>query len=325
MQHSTFASLLLVTRLCLAQRFAPYVQFEGNASGPTKLLSPGVIETIRQADTNPNASHTVRFNAQGGDWDWTLQLSDVSVPAISNSTPDAHVAFTTWHFARRNGEQPVNPKAAQVSPVCAYLMDINFPYNVSSQWDTDDSSCLPALGAKCVNALTDVTITDDCSSSNAAAWLTYNNACAGMLDGGPREYGGMTTQGLRTSSPNCLLWICRFRWLSNSSAAFNSSDVTNGTWAYALTNPYEAGNTTAFQAASERLRIMVLTGPYGSDAFCNRVSQTVEIGAEGDSDSEDGSGSGDDGDDESGATMFLPQVGGLVLCAVACGWAAYWL
>jgi hypothetical protein len=106
-------------------------------------------------------------------------------------------------------------------------------------------------------------------------------------------------------------------------AAFNSSDVTNGTWAYALTSPYEAGNTTAFQAASESLRIMVLSGPYGSEAFCNRVSQTVEIGAE--DSSEDESGSEGGGGDQSGATAFLPQIGGLVVGAVVGSLAAYWL
>jgi hypothetical protein len=68
---------------------------------------------------------------------------------------------------------------------------------------------------------------------------------------------------------------------------------------------------------------MVVTGPYGSEAFCNRVSETVEIGAEDNSDG--GSGSGQNDDDESGATMFLPHVSGLVVRAVACGLAAYWL
>jgi hypothetical protein len=200
-QNSTLASLLLIARLSLAQIFAPYVQFEGNTSGPIWGVSPNVSETIQQADHSPNASHTVRFNSQGGDWDWTLQISDVSVPAISNSTPDAHVAYTTWHFSRTEEEKPVNPKNAQVSPVCAYLMDINFPYNVSSKWEADQASCLPALGAKCVNALTDVTITDNCDTNNAPAYRVYSEACTGNLDGGPREYGGILTQGLRASSP----------------------------------------------------------------------------------------------------------------------------
>jgi hypothetical protein len=68
---------------------------------------------------------------------------------------------------------------------------------------------------------------------------------------------------------------------------------------------------------------MVVTGPYGSEAFCNRVSETVEIGAEDNSDG--GSDSGENGDDESGAAMFSPHVRGLMVSAVACGFAAYWL
>jgi hypothetical protein len=204
MQHPTLASLslLLGARLCLAQRFAPYVQFEGNASGPIGGVSPNVSETIQQADNSPNASHTVRFNSQGGDWNWTLRISDVRVPAISNSTPDAHVAYTTWHFSRTDAEEPRPLKGAKTLPVCAYLMDINFPYNVSSRWNTDDSSCLPALGAQCVNALTDVRIADNCNTSNAPAYSVYSDLCAGMLDGGPREYDGISTQGLREPSPH---------------------------------------------------------------------------------------------------------------------------
>lgn len=153
MGSPTLASLILVIRLCLAQKFPEYVQFQGNSSGPTHEVSTDVREALDEADTSPNASHTVRSSSPGnGDWNWTLQISDVSVPAISNSTQDAHVAFTTWHFSRTD-EESISSKRAIDSPVCAYLMDINFPYNVSSRWDPDDSSCVPALGASCVSTL----------------------------------------------------------------------------------------------------------------------------------------------------------------------------
>jgi hypothetical protein len=84
---------------------------------------------------------------------------------------------------------------------------------------------------------------------------------------------------------------------------------------------------------------MLLTGPEGSDLFCNRVARTVAIGAEDDSGSEDGQGSesggtsgqgdgsdsGGDESKESAATTYLPHFGGLGISAVLCGLTAYWL
>jgi hypothetical protein len=69
-------------------------------------VSPESREKLDQADTSPNASHTIRLSSPGnGDWDWKLQISNVSIPDISNSTPYAHVASTTWHFSRTHEEQ----------------------------------------------------------------------------------------------------------------------------------------------------------------------------------------------------------------------------
>jgi hypothetical protein len=336
MHSPTLRSLVLATRLCLAQRFPDYNQFRGNSSGPTDGVSPQIREKLDQADTNPNASHTVRLTSPGnGDWDWKLQISDVSVPGISNSTPDAHIAFTTWDFSRTDGEQ-VPSKRAEDSPVCAYLMDFNFPYNVSSQWDPESSSCVSALGASCVSALSAARTSDNCDTKNAPNIRPNEGPCAGMFVGGPGERNNLVTTGLRMSSSRLLYALTTF---ANISEAFNARDVSNGAWAYALTAPYEGSNATAFQAASERLRIMLLTGPEGSDLFCNRVARTVEIGAEDDSDSEngqssesggtsaqgDGSDSGDDESKESAATTDLPHFGGLGTSAVLCGLAAYWL
>lgn len=203
MQAAILSSLFFVVQLCLARQFPDYVQFEGNSSGPVGGVSPGIRETLDRADNSANASHTVRFSSPGnGDWNWTLQISDVSVPAISNSTPDAHVAFTTWHFARPD-EKPTSSKRAQDSPICAYLMDINFPYNVSSRWDPDNSSCVSALGASCVSALSAVRITDNCDTQNKASFGFSDDACAGMLGGGPREYNGIGTQGYRKFGATC--------------------------------------------------------------------------------------------------------------------------
>jgi hypothetical protein len=76
----------------------------------------------------------------------------------------------------------------------------------------------------------------------------------------------------------------------------------------------------------------VLTGPEGSEAFCNRVAPSVEIGAQdnwvsddGQGSEQGGEGSGGHSNDESAATTSVPHVTGLTVSAVACGFAACWL
>lgn len=220
MQTPTFASLLLIAGLCHAQGFPNYVQIEGNRSSPNSV-PPGVRNTLEQADNSPNASHTVSFSSPGyDDWDWTLQLSDVSVPAISNSTPDAHVAFTTWHFSRA-GERPSRADRPGDWPFCAYLMDIDFPYNVSSQWKPDNSSCVPALGEECASALGAVALSSDCDSGNVNI---PGKACAGMLSGGPVKSYGITTQGYGTSGPMC--WCFSTALTDSSTLSQRSTTVT---------------------------------------------------------------------------------------------------
>ena len=86
---------------------------------------------------------------------------------------------------------------------------------------------------------------------------------------------------------------------------------------------------------------MVLTGPYGSKAICNRVARTVEIGAEDEANSGDDQGNGDEQggesggeseaadspsdsggeSDESGALKYVPQVAVLAVSAAACSLA----
>lgn len=95
----------------------------------------------------------------------------------------------------------MSSKRAEGSPVCAYLMDINFPYNVSSQWDPDDSSCVSALGESCVSSLSAARMTGNCDTSNAPLVLFNNENCEGMLRGGPGMADGILTQGLRMYSP----------------------------------------------------------------------------------------------------------------------------
>lgn len=151
-------------------------------------ITPDIRQRLEQADTNPNASHSVELRSPGnGVWNWTLQISDVTVPAILDSTPNAHVAFMTWHFSLK-GEGSMASKRAEDSPVCAYLMDINFPYNVSSQWDPDDSSCVSALGESCVSSLSATRVTENCDTSDAPLGMLDNENCEGMLRWRSRDH-----------------------------------------------------------------------------------------------------------------------------------------
>lgn len=84
---------------------------------------------------------------------------------------------------------------------------------------------------------------------------------------------------------------------------------------------------------------MILTGPEGSEAVCNRVATTVEMGSEDESDSgngqesgingestpENSSSGGEGGSDASGAILVVPHGLGLAASAVAGVLAAVWL
>jgi hypothetical protein len=175
----------------------------------------------------------------------------------------------------------VSYKRAEDSPVCACLMDFDFLYNVSSQWDPQSSSCIPALGASCASALSAARNSDNCDTNNACTVWPDEGPCAGMLVGGPGMNNNLVTTGLHASGSRP---VYTMTFLVKISPAFNARDVSDRAWTYALTAPYEGSNATAFQTASERLRIMLLTEPEGSDLFCNRVARAVEIGAKDDSD-----------------------------------------
>lgn len=84
---------------------------------------------------------------------------------------------------------------------------------------------------------------------------------------------------------------------------------------------------------------MILTGPEGNEAACNRVARAIEIGAEDGSDSGSGQGGGTDsqneaedassggstGSGESSAMAYVPPTARLLVSAMSCGLIAYWL
>jgi hypothetical protein len=84
--------------------------------------------------------------------------------------------------------------------------------------------------------------------------------------------------------------------------------VSDEAWGYAITSPSEGFNETAFQVEAERLRVMVFSGRDGSELVCNRVAQTVEIGAE-----------------ESGVERVYSSHVRLAVSVVVCCLVAYWL
>jgi hypothetical protein len=100
--------------------------------------------------------------------------------------------------------------------------------------------------------------------------------------------------------------------------------VSDKAWGYAISSPQEGFNETAFQVEAERLRIMVFSGRDGSELVCNRVAQTVEIGAEDELDGGSEDEQGDSGD-ESSAPSYSSHIGGVVIGAMVCCLAAYLL
>lgn len=93
----------------------------------------------------------------------------------------------------------------------------------------------------------------------------------------------------------------------------SSSNVKNDTYAWNLSNAYKAGNTTAYQYAKDRLRLIGLTGPGGKGVYCNRVaaadaSNDSKNGAtvsSSDNGSNDSDGDGNDDSDSDGSNTSL--------------------
>lgn len=187
-------TLALLVPYVLTESFPPYVQFQGNSSGPSNGLPPAGYESLQTADTRPNASHTVSFNfPDDRQWDWRLQISEAYIRGVSNDTSKSTVAFTTWHLSLPDNDS--QSASSSSAPTCAYLIDADFPPNVSTEWDQDSASCTPAIGSACEKAILDHTsVLDDCSSGNTSP-LGYLDACEGSLGD-----GGFLVQGLRRST-----------------------------------------------------------------------------------------------------------------------------
>lgn len=184
--------LLSLPLLVLAQDFPPYLQINGSSHGPHEGF-----ETFQSADQNPDAKHSVTFDLNLGtsgreQWTWTLQSSNVSFPNISTSVPDAHVAYTTWHFSVMDSRQ--DPDTPSSTPTCVSIVDIDFPSNVSSSWDSNTANCTSAIGSECEQAILHNTIVKDhCDSSNFLVSATMD-ACKAAFGN-----HGITTLGYRKS------------------------------------------------------------------------------------------------------------------------------
>jgi hypothetical protein len=160
---------MLFLLLTLTSLYSMAVAVEGISAG---LPSRGYA-SLTAADQLPNATHSINFqHANSGLWNWTVRVSDVSMPNASQLIPDAHVAYTTYSFSwpgQGTLQDALNAEAEQESILthyssCAVLFDALFPTNVTDKFDDSSSDCTSMLGAECVKALTTLvgSVNGDC-------------------------------------------------------------------------------------------------------------------------------------------------------------------
>ncbi|KAF2718848.1 hypothetical protein K431DRAFT_287307 [Polychaeton citri CBS 116435] len=251
----------------------------GNSAG---RLNESEAAAWNEANSNPNASHSVRFNPyEVGDsnlqFTWTVNVTDISVPsgsrAVSSSVDNPRVINTVHSFSwpESAGEylNDTLPGTNPSTPFCISLFYNGLPDNVTDAYtsgDANNASCAPALGDACVNALTGA--------------LNYGAGVAGC--------------------PTVSAWIdlpeCRGTGLNVSSIASTSiNDRSNLTYAPNATSSYPLGsgnsfafyqgdvysgsNASALEEGESRLQLMVVSNAvrqgeataWNSQALCMRV------------------------------------------------------
>ena len=180
MQTPSLTSLLLVFGFCLDQRWPDCVKFEGDRSSPSNV-SPEVRNKLEKAPSSFNASHAVTLSSPAyGNWALMLQINDVYIPGIPDSTPGA-----MWHsplrtsLARVNG--PRAPENGRSAPISLITISVQ---RVFSACNFDNSNCVPALVEWCTNTLSDVGLTGSCDLSNGLESLMNDEVCVSRLSGG---------------------------------------------------------------------------------------------------------------------------------------------
>nr|POE63498.1 hypothetical protein CFP56_04401 [Quercus suber] len=251
----------------LAFEQAPYV-----ASGSAP--SDGFATFIAFADT-PNVTHSVQFRhiedssldpVIAQNWTWSVSVSDVPMANASmlndsmvREIPDAHVAYTTHKLSwpeSGNLNQALREEAdanEPVYPLCAIVFSALFPQGIDDGWDASSPDCTSALGSDCVNYLTTMSATsDDCRVESSSLTTTgFDQAC-------PASFGALK-----------LSWSFGGFALGNTTTNTTSLEK-NGTFAYSVSQPYAAGNDTAYDPIANELQILILTGQQNK-VLCNRA------------------------------------------------------
>ncbi|KAK4502601.1 hypothetical protein PRZ48_006027 [Zasmidium cellare] len=281
MKNTAVTLSVLSTLLHSTTAFVNYVVFNANSSGPTDGY-----QTFSAADRMPNETHAVTWNYASNlnqNWTWTVKSSNVLMPNLTkgnvddaaNWTANGHVAYTTYDFSWPQGgslnaavKNASEQNNGAYSPSCMYMLWANFPLNVSAKYDPSSSDCTSALGAECVKAITgNISASTTCSANDFPSYSKYRDVCAdsfGAIDG-----DGLATQGYRPSLA-----------FGNATAASNATSLQSGsTWAWTLSYPYAADNTTAFETEKEKLRVIAVSTGGQNRLLCNRVSDTVENAA----------------------------------------------
>nr|POE53523.1 hypothetical protein CFP56_28745 [Quercus suber] len=299
----TRLQMYVLAALALALLQSPFAQASyADAFSQAPDLTPGSapldgFASFTAASAFPNISHAVQFSHVRTssnpiitqNWTWSVDVNDVpmgNASALGVAEGDAHIAYITYKFSwPESGDLDQALRTEENStrtdyPSCAILISALWPHELSNSWDESSSGCLSALGSDCVNYLrANWTAEQDCTLSTP---YTIDDpylyqVCSTSF--GAQASAGVSwgVGGYGTSSPSAGLQAALTCVLTpSSSIAFgnvsnDSTPVTKGdVYAYAVSEPYAAGNDTVFKFLASNLQVLIFTGQQ-NHVLCNRA------------------------------------------------------
>ncbi|KAI1312918.1 hypothetical protein F5Y03DRAFT_390619 [Xylaria venustula] len=249
-------------------------------------------QRLINADHNPTLSRSVSFQPfkdiwgdldadsalQDSDWTWRVNVSDVAVPDathLEKNITDPHIVSLTWDFSWPGNDNLSDILGGNGSEFCWVQLDSNydFPVNVTNTFTEDiatNSSCVPALGKACVDAILKI-VPNNCVWESVDIDFTRFPECAGAFADSVHH----NTEGEA--------YIGNF--LNNTDPTFQLS--SGGPFYLRLSVPVNGAQSETFNAVANGLNIVLLSAKIresrseaqhgyvqGSELLCTRVNAT---------------------------------------------------
>ncbi|KAI6081411.1 hypothetical protein F4821DRAFT_264968 [Hypoxylon rubiginosum] len=282
---------------------------------------------LRKANIDPTMTRSVRFKPfqqywdqlpedsplRGAEWTWRINVSNIAAPGAEpedggiRATVDPHVVSTTFDFSWPGSGNFSSAFGGMWKPLC--LSDLgsldpvypsaswtDLPVNVTNGYtedDTDSTSCVPALGQACVDAML--------AARGGAIYAIPDGTGPGCLPGA-KSWQDLpecaSTFGYSASVGQPLSQSLNGLRLDNTSSA-NTSDPraewTSGSGFYGwVSGPQNGSGSQAYYTATNQLRVLMINANLngannsevvgGPQLLCTRVNATKLPDVDGDGD-----------------------------------------